>query len=90
MQGRISAYRLSTFEDAIIFVFDVERCLGELDDLEYAVIARAPCIAPRVRSFAYCLTRSTIYPKSSCGGASCAVPRSSRNPVKRLKTVFLI
>src|SRR5258706_14047572 len=30
-RARISSYPLHTFEDAVIFVFDVERCLGELD-----------------------------------------------------------
>jgi DNA-directed RNA polymerase specialized sigma24 family protein len=31
---------LRTFEDAVIFVFDIERCLGELGEHEYEVIAR--------------------------------------------------
>ena len=39
-QARISSYPLHTFEDAVIFVFDVERCLGELSEHEYEVVAR--------------------------------------------------
>ena len=39
-QARISSYPLHTFEDAVIFVFDVERCLGELHERAYEVVAR--------------------------------------------------
>ena len=39
-QPKISSYPLRTFEDAVIFVFDIERCLGELGEYEYEVIAR--------------------------------------------------
>jgi len=39
-QRKITSYPLQTFEDAVIFVFDVERCLGELSEYEYEVIAR--------------------------------------------------
>jgi hypothetical protein len=39
-QAKITSYPLKTFEDAVIFVFDVERCLGELGEYEYEVIAR--------------------------------------------------
>ena len=39
-QARISSYPLHTFEDAVIFVFDVERCLGELSEHEYEIVAR--------------------------------------------------
>ncbi len=37
--GRSSRYRAHTFEDAVIFVHDVERCLEQLDDLSRQVIA---------------------------------------------------
>jgi len=39
-RAKVSSYPLHTFEDAVIFVFDVERCLGELSAYEYEVIAR--------------------------------------------------
>lgn len=39
-RAKISSYPLKTFEDAFIFVFDIERCLGELDECEYEVVAR--------------------------------------------------
>jgi predicted DNA-binding protein (UPF0251 family) len=37
---RITYYRTSTFEDTVIFVHDVERCLEELDPVEKELIAR--------------------------------------------------
>jgi hypothetical protein len=36
----VTSYRMSSFEDAVIFVHDVERCLGKLDRLGQQVIAR--------------------------------------------------
>src|SRR5450432_345861 len=39
-QPKITSYPLHTFEDAVIFVFDIERCLGELSELEYEIVAR--------------------------------------------------
>jgi hypothetical protein len=30
-RGRASSYRMRTFEDCIIFIFDVEKCLKRLD-----------------------------------------------------------
>jgi Sigma-70, region 4 len=37
---RVTSYRLFTFEDIVIFVHDVERCLEKLDKLSQQVIAR--------------------------------------------------
>jgi DNA-directed RNA polymerase specialized sigma24 family protein len=39
-RARNSSYTLHTFEDAVIFVLDVERCLEELDSGAQDVIAR--------------------------------------------------
>lgn len=39
-RAKCSSYRLVTFEDAVIFVQDIERCLQELDPLSKAVVAR--------------------------------------------------
>lgn len=39
-RAKISHCRLPTFEDAVIFVHDVERCLESLDDLSRQLIAR--------------------------------------------------
>lgn len=39
-RGRVSSYRLRTFEDCIIFIFDVEKCLKRLDAESQALIAR--------------------------------------------------
>ncbi len=39
-RGRVSSYRLRTFEDCIIFIFDVEKCLKRLDAESKDMIAR--------------------------------------------------
>lgn len=39
-RGRVSSYRLRTFEDCIIFIFDVEKCLKRLDAESKELIAR--------------------------------------------------
>jgi hypothetical protein len=39
-RGRVSSYRVRNFEDAVIFVIDVERCLTKLDQPSQELIAR--------------------------------------------------
>lgn len=39
-RGRVSSYRLRTFEDCIIFIFDVEKCLKKLDPESKELISR--------------------------------------------------
>jgi hypothetical protein len=39
-RSRVSSYRVSTFEDAVIFVHDVERSIQHLDDFSQQLIAR--------------------------------------------------
>ena len=39
-RGRGSSYRLSNFEDAVIFVIDVEKCLKRLDGVSQELVAR--------------------------------------------------
>ncbi len=39
-RGRRSSYRIRNFEDAVIFVIDVERCLKRLDGFSQELIAR--------------------------------------------------
>lgn len=39
-RGRATCYRLKNFEDAVIFVIDVERCLKRLDPASQELIAR--------------------------------------------------
>lgn len=39
-RGRVSSYRIRNFEDAVIFVIDVERCLNRLDRPAQELIAR--------------------------------------------------
>ncbi|MFZ0271773.1 MAG: hypothetical protein WB524_03580 [Acidobacteriaceae bacterium] len=39
LRGRVSSYRLRTFEDGMIFVLDVEKCINQLDRTSRAVVA---------------------------------------------------
>ncbi len=39
-RARVTSYRMKTFEDAVIFVHDVERCLNRLQPSSQEVIAR--------------------------------------------------
>ena len=39
-RARVTSYRLHTFEDAVIFVHDIESCLKRLDPLSQQLIAR--------------------------------------------------
>ncbi len=39
-RARVSRYSAQTFEDAVIFVHDMEHCLDQLDDLSRKLIAR--------------------------------------------------
>ena len=38
-RGRVSSYRMRSFEDRVIFIFDVEKCLKQLDRLSQRVVA---------------------------------------------------
>ncbi|MGA8528760.1 MAG: hypothetical protein WB622_03535 [Acidobacteriaceae bacterium] len=38
-RGRVSSHRIPSFEDAIIFLFDVEKCLKQLDRFSQVVVA---------------------------------------------------
>ena len=40
LRGRGSNYRIRNFEDAVIFVIDVERCLKRLDSFSQELVAR--------------------------------------------------
>lgn len=39
LRGRVSSYRLRTFEDRLIFILDVEKCIDRLDRLSQQVVA---------------------------------------------------
>lgn len=39
-RGQVSSYRVRSFEDAVIFVFDIEKCLKRLDQVQQDLIAR--------------------------------------------------
>lgn len=38
-RGRVSSYRMQSFEDRVIFIFDVEKCLKQLDRVSQEVVA---------------------------------------------------
>lgn len=38
-RGRVSSYRIRSFEDLVIFIFDVEKCLKRLDAASQAAVA---------------------------------------------------
>jgi predicted DNA-binding protein (UPF0251 family) len=40
VRGKSSHYRMRSFEDAIIFLFDIEKCLKRLAPMEQELIAR--------------------------------------------------
>ena len=39
-RGKVSSYRIHTFEDAVIFVYDIEKCLKELNAEETELVVR--------------------------------------------------
>jgi hypothetical protein len=46
-RGRVTSYRVHSFEDVVIFCYDVEKCLAELDALEQQLIRRVALQEPR-------------------------------------------
>lgn len=39
-RGHVSSYPMRSFEDCVIFLFDVEKCLRQLDSLSQSIVAR--------------------------------------------------
>lgn len=39
-RGKVSSYRVRSFEDAVIFVYDIERCMRDLAPEEKELVAR--------------------------------------------------
>ncbi len=39
-RGKVSSYRMHSFEDMVIFVFDIEKCLKRLDGFSQNVVAK--------------------------------------------------
>lgn len=39
-RGKVTQYQVKSFEDVVIFVHDVEKCLGKLDKLQQELITR--------------------------------------------------
>jgi predicted DNA-binding protein (UPF0251 family) len=39
-RGKMSTYRVTSFEDSVIFVYDVEKCLKRLDGFSQELIRR--------------------------------------------------
>ncbi len=39
-RGKMSTYRVTSFEDSVIFVYDIEKCLKKLDEFSQQLIRR--------------------------------------------------
>ncbi len=39
-RGKVSSYRVSSFEDAVIFVYDVDKCLRQLSAADLELVSR--------------------------------------------------
>jgi hypothetical protein len=39
LRGRVSSYRLRTFEDGLVFLLDVEKCINQLDSTSRRIVA---------------------------------------------------
>jgi hypothetical protein len=39
-RAKVTAYRVESFEDVVIFIYDVEKCLAKLDEEQQSLIAR--------------------------------------------------
>jgi hypothetical protein len=39
-RGKVSSYRMHSFEDMVIFVFDIEKCLKRLDQFSQELVAK--------------------------------------------------
>ncbi len=39
-RGRVTSYRIRAFDDVVIFVHDVDRCLGRLTELQRSLVER--------------------------------------------------
>jgi len=61
-RSKVTSYNMSSFEDAVIFVHDVEKCLGQLDEMAQRLLARVVLQGfsqdETARLFGYC--RKTV------------------------------
>src|SRR5438067_11571012 len=64
-RARTSSWQAHTFEDDVIFTFDVERCLQQLDPLCQAVLARVVLeeYSPDDAAFLLHVARATVFRK---------------------------
>jgi predicted transcriptional regulator len=77
-RSKVSSYRMKSFEDIIIFMHDVEKCLGRLDEDQQQLIARITLQEYTVQEAAELLGRS---PKS--------IIRHYQDAIDRLTRIFL-
>jgi DNA-directed RNA polymerase specialized sigma24 family protein len=64
-RARTSSWQVHTFEDDVIFTFDVERCLQQLEPLSQAVLARVVLeeYSPDDAAFLLHVARATVFRK---------------------------
>ena len=77
-RSKVSSYRMQSFEDIVIFMHDVEKCLGRLDEDQQELIARITLQEYTVAETAELMGRS---PKS--------VIRHYQEAIDRLTRIFL-
>lgn len=77
-RGKVSSYRMESFEDIIIFIHDVERCLDRLDEDQQQLVAR---IALQEYTVEETAELTGLRPKT--------VVRRYRQAIDRLTRIFL-
>lgn len=77
-RAKVSSYRMSSFEDIIIFICDVERCIERLDPEQQQLIARIA-----LQQYTVCETADLL------GMRPKAVIRKYGQAVDRLTRIFL-
>ncbi|HKR27201.1 MAG TPA: hypothetical protein VJS11_07085 [Acidobacteriaceae bacterium] len=74
-RGRVSSYRIRSFEDLVIFIFDVEKCLKRLDAPSQAMIAH---VALEDYSFEETARITGCSPRSAARNYGLALDRLTR------------
>jgi hypothetical protein len=78
LRGRVSSYRLRTFEEGIIFTLDVEKCINQLDKISRKVVTH-------VALEDYTLLETVVL----TGESSRSVTRIYGDAMNRLTELFL-
>lgn len=77
-RAKVSSYRMESFEDIIIFICDVERCLNRLDPDEQQLVARIA-----LQQYTVCEAADLL------GMSPKSIVRKYRHAIDRLTKIFL-